>query len=113
MAQQAQAGDPASSNAAAGRRKTKHEKALAELAFSNPGVKAAVAAHLQRGGSRGGSGAGQDGRGGARSGLFSPAHSQCIRCCLAVSKHQHGRLEGHDAADAPVAILRRGAGLNM
>ena len=47
MPQQAQAGDPASSNAAAGRRKTKHEKALAELAFSNPGVKAAVAAVAQ------------------------------------------------------------------
>ena len=28
--------------AAAGRRRTKQEKALAELAFSNPGVKAAV-----------------------------------------------------------------------
>ena len=47
MAQQTQAGDPASSNAAAGRRKTKHEKSLAELAFSNPGVKAAGAAVAQ------------------------------------------------------------------
>jgi hypothetical protein len=47
MAQKAQAGDPASRNPAAGRRKTKHEKALAELAFNNPGVKAAVAAVAQ------------------------------------------------------------------
>ena len=47
--------------------------------------------------------------GGKHRDLGAFAHrDQCIRCCLAVSKHQHGRLERHDAADAPVAILLRG-----
>lgn len=35
--------------AAAGRRRTKQEKALAELAFSNPGVKAAVSSRSRLG----------------------------------------------------------------